>query len=360
MLLAGTDTGKTFKTDKSIELPCANGVCKMASGLIYVVKQGQVLTNISIGYADYLDKVLFTPHTQIYIGSLKKQFIAAAILKLMNEGKINLYEPVSKYIQFNTQLTAKDPSWIHKTTIHHLLTHVSGVWDTAAIPLNKITPEPYIDRIYVNATAPSSPPTFVYSNVAYELLSIIINNLTGLTVAEYINRYFLIPLQMNNTKFHGPEAPFRIRQTLCPYLCYPYYFSYKDECVKSSYNPFEFRNFGQFDMVSTAEDLCKWNTGLHSGKVFGLSESNTRLLLDLMRGLYTMDEEGSSYYGYGIKTHVRDEQTVYWHEGLVTGASLYLEYIPDTDTHIVVCSNNHWLWLNTKTGKYILDTLTSN
>lgn len=355
-----TTLGKTFPVKNYLTLPCANGSCKMASGIIYVLREGKVLTNRSWGYADYLEKTLFTPKTQFYIGSLKKQFIAAAILKLYNEKKIGLNEPVSKYIKFNTTLSAKDPSWIYTTTIHHLLTHVSGVLDGMTTPINKESPEPYIDRIYTKARSPSNPNVFIYSSAAYALLEIIVEKASGLAISEYLHHHFITPLGMNNTKFHGPDVPLKIRQNYCKHLSYPYFFSPQLLNVKSAYNPLEFRNFGSFDMISTAEDLCKWNTALHSGKIFqngAPKENNTEALLKLMRGLYTPDEEGDSYYGYGIKTHIRQGQTIYWHEGLVTGVSVYLEYNPTTDTHVAILSNNSGLWLNAKTGEYVLNRI---
>jgi CubicO group peptidase (beta-lactamase class C family) len=355
----GTHTGKTFPVNGYIALPCASGSCKMASGLIYIIKQGKVLTNRSWGYADYLEKTLFTPTTQFYIGSLKKQFIAAAILKLMKEGKIELNSPICRYVKFNTHLPAKDPSWIETTTIHHLLTHISGVVDETTIPINKDNPEPYIDRIYINATTPPSPTLFVYSSAAYALLEIAIKNITGLPVSIYIQQHFLTPFNMKNTTFHGPNIPLEVRQKQCSKLCYPYVFLPQSLQVESAYNPLEFRYFGSFDMVSTAEDLCTWNSALHSGKIFNTDPKTTAFLLKLMRGLYTLDEDRDSYYGYGIKTHVRQGKTIYWHEGLVTGASVYLEYDPCTDTHVVILSNNSGLWFNTKTGSYALKEINS-
>lgn len=359
LVFLGTPIGKTFQVKGYLTLPCASGTCKMASGLIYILKQGKILVNRSWGYADYLEKTLFTPATQFYIGSLKKQFIAAAILKLMKEGKIELNSPVCQYVKFNTYLPAKDSSWVETTTIHHLLTHISGVVDETTIPTNKDNPEPYLDRIYVNAAPPSSPTVFVYSSAAYALLEIIIENISGLPVSEYIHQHFIIPLAMKNTTFHGPNIPLKVRQTQCKHLCYPYFFFPQSLHVKSAYSPLEFRNFGSFDMVSTAEDLCKWNAALHSGKIFMSDQKNTKSLLKLMRGLYTLDEDGDSYYGYGIKTHIRQEQTIYWHEGLVTGSSVYLEYNPTTDTHLVILSNNSGLWLNAKTGNYVLNQINS-
>ncbi len=163
---------------------------------------------------------------------------------------------------------------------------------------------------------------------------------------------------MKNTRFHGGiDIPNSARKSLGDTLCYPYHYLHKRDQVISTYDPNQARLFGTADMISTAEDLCKWNTALHSGKVFSTNPTTANCLLQLMRGSYTVDEGGDSYYGYGIKTYVRNSKTIYWHEGLVTGASVYLEYTPETDTHVIIFSNNSGITFNSKTGTYVLEKL---
>lgn len=346
-------SAKTFPTTY-IELPTAYGTCKVASGLIYVLWGSKNTFTKSFGCADYLEQTPFTPTTQIYIGSLKKQFIAAAILKLMSEGKLNLHAPISTYLKFNTTLTASDPTWITNTTLHHLLTHVSEVKTT---PQSQTLSLSYLDRVYSKSLSPSNPLKFTYNSVAYALLELVIEAVSGLRVAEYITHHFICPLGMKHTTFHGPDIPHNVRQNLGNKLCYPYQFLSKSNQVVSSYHPHQVRTFGMADMISTAEDLCKWNKALHSGKAFNTNPKIANRLLQLMRGLYTVDEEGDSYYGYGIKTYMRESKPIYWHEGLVTGASVYLEYDPETDTHLIIFSNNAGLTFDAKTGTYILNTI---
>lgn len=345
--------GKTFPTTYMC-LPSLNGTNKVASGLIYVKSGDKVKLQKSFGWADYLKQTPFTPQTQIYIGSLKKQFIAAAILKLMNEGKLRLDAPVSAYLAINDKLVAKDPEWIHNTTIHHLLTHVSNVM---ALPLQESDPNlSYWDRIYMGSESIPKPLKYRYNSAAYGVLELIIEAASGQSFAEYITQYFLKPFGMNHTLFHGGvDVPEKVRKEKCLNLCYPYYFLKKTEVIVSAYNPNLERSFGYADMISTVEDLCKWNSALYSGRVFSTSPERSNRLLQLMQGMYTVDEEGDSYYGYGIKTYTRKGKNVFWHEGLVTGASVYLEYDPATETHIILISNTSGVSFNAKTGTFILD-----
>lgn len=355
ILISSNISAKKFTTSY-IELPTLYGKSKVASGLIYVRTGNSILLEKSFGYADYLHKTPFTSTTQIYIGSLKKQFIAAAILKLMSENKLNLHAPVNTYLKFNTTLKAKDPAWSQNTTLHHLLTHVSEVKMAPQNPQD-LPQLSYLDRVYVESVSPRAQLRFAYNSIAYALLEHVIESASGQSAANYITEIFFKSLGMMHTGFHGPEVPNRVRQTLGKKLCYPYHFFHKHELVISTYDPNQIWMFGKADIISTAEDLCKWNSALHSGKAFNTNPIIANRLLQLMRGLYTVDEEGDSYYGYGIKTYVRDSKTIYWHEGLVTGASVYLEYDPETDTHVVIFSNNTGLSFNSKTGAYVLDKL---
>lgn len=348
--------GRTFPTSYT-EIPTAYGKRKIASGLIYVKRGNLTIIEKPFGYADYLDKIKFTSKTQIYIGSLKKQFIAAAVLKLMSEGKLNLHAPINTYIKFNTDLVAQDPAWITNTTLHHLLTHVSNVKSNSKDlpPLGSVLS--YVDRVYICSRSPSIPLEFTYSSTAFALLEMVIESVSGMPAADYITHYFIVPLGMTDTTFHAGEIPQKIRQNLGNKLCYPYEFLSKNNHVISSYNPNIPRSFGVADMISTADDLCKWNTALYSGKAFNTAPDISNRLLQIMQGLYTVDEEGNSFYGYGIKTYMRKSMPVYWHEGLVTGASVYLEYCPGTNTHVIVFSNNSGVTFNTKTGDFILNMI---
>lgn len=356
LMLISSIYAKKFNTTH-IELPALYGKSKVASGLVYIRKGNSIVLEKPFGYADYLHKIPFTSTTQIYIGSLKKQFVAAAILKLMSENKLDLHAPISTYLKFNTTLTAKDPAWPNNTTLHHLLTHVSEV---KAAPQSSRSQTPslsYLDRVYVESLSPSRPLKFTYNSAAYALLELVIESVSGLTASGYITQHFIQPLNMKHTGFHGPDIPNRVRQSFANKLCYPYHFLHRRDQVVSTYDPNQARQFGTADMISTAEDLCKWNSALHSGKVFSPNPKIANRLVQLMRGLYTVDEEGDSYYGYGIKTYVRNSKTIYWHEGLVTGASVYLEYDPETETHVIILSNNTGLSFNSKTGTYVLDKL---
>lgn len=350
----------THPVQRLVSLPCASasGKCNIGSGFAYALRDNTLLLFTTIGYANIDQELPFTENTQFYIGSLKKQFIATAILILVNEGKLNLHAPISKYLSLPTHLPAQHPSWPHLTTIHHLLTHCSGVLDSAVKQAPQSTPLPFLHRAFQNA----SPPLyrFEYSTAAYNLLEHIIEAVTGISFGEYIQQHILRPMGLHNTLFHSSGTPEDIRSKLCKNLCSVYYFNSLDNNLRACYLESEFRAFSNFEMVSTAHDLVKWSAALHSGKVFQTSKEKSDQLLTIMRGLYTHSPEENSYYGYGIKTYQGKNHISFWHEGLVTGTSVYLEYIPKTNTHILVFSNTGNNPFNAKTGQYILHLATQH
>jgi CubicO group peptidase (beta-lactamase class C family) len=235
LVFLSKNMGKTFPTSH-ICLPSLHGNTQVASGLIYVKTGDNVKFQKPFGWADYLKQTPFTPHTQIYIGSLKKQFIAAAVLKLMNEGKLKLDDPVRAYLKFNQTLIAKDPAWADTTTIHHLLTHVSNV---RALPIQKSKPQlSYLDRLYMGSESINTPLKYQYNTDAYGVLGLIIEVVSGMSAVEYIAENFLKPFGMHQTLFHGGiDVPDRFRNKVCRDLCYPYYFLKEKEVVVSAYNP---------------------------------------------------------------------------------------------------------------------------
>jgi D-alanyl-D-alanine carboxypeptidase len=344
----------TYKAEKPLIINTAKGKKALASGLIYVKRNEKIILLKPFGYSDYKRQKQFTPQTQIYIGSLKKQFVAAAILKLFYEGKLKLNDPVSKYLTFNRKLCTVDPCWIHTTTLHHLLTHTSNVNKKSFDDDRNL---PFLDKVYMGSSSPSKPEEFSYNTIGFNLLELVIENVSNLTFSDYIAKEFLAPLKMNNTFFHGAMPPDEVRKKLSKDLCYPYYFDAKRQIAIDAYPQSEFRQFGNYDMVSTAEDLCTWNEALYSGRAFNIPTRDALKLFNIMSTPYVRDDEGESYYGYGIKSYIRNFQTIYWHEGLVTGASVYLEYDQKNHTHVVILCNNSGKQLDIESGAHILDSM---
>lgn len=180
--------------DYTTETPgCAVGVTHQG-GLIF--SKGYGMANLDYG-------IPIQPDSKFMIASISKQFTAASILMMEQEGLIDLDENLKTYIpelpDFETPITARQ-----------MLHHTSGLRDLfSLLALNDVgldnttTPEATFDLISRVSKLNFEPNTeYNYSNSAYFLMSILVENLTEMTLREYADKHFFQPIGMTNTHFH--------------------------------------------------------------------------------------------------------------------------------------------------------------
>src|SRR5258708_22892562 len=167
------------------------------SGEIFVAQKGKVLFDKGYGLSNYEFDVPVTPQTKFYIASITKSFTAAAVLLLQDKGMLSINDAVSRFIPDFT-----DGAQI---TIHHLLTHTSGIADFLRFPnFFELSKSWYTTEEAVNLFR-HRPLLFKpgeqtnYSNSNYVLLAYIIEKVSGKTYADFLKGNFLIPLGMTNT-----------------------------------------------------------------------------------------------------------------------------------------------------------------
>lgn len=177
------------------------------SGNALVVVKGNVLLEKSYGLAHREWNIAHQPTTKFRIGSLTKQFTALLILQLKQEGKLELQQPITRYLPWYPKETGE------KITIHHLLTHSSGLvnYTENAEAINDIITHSYspeeIARKYCVSSLTFEPgSTFGYCNTGYYLLGLVIETLTGKSFAEALREKILLPAGMNDTGMDRPEA----------------------------------------------------------------------------------------------------------------------------------------------------------
>jgi len=181
-----------------------------APGLAYgIVYEGKLVHVGSFGYANLEDSIPVTSQTVFRIASMTKSFISAAIVKLRDEGKIRLDDPLDQYIPaFKQQklLTTDAPA----ITIRHLLTHAAGFpednpWGDRQLDISHGELDSLIQAGFSFSNAPGI--AYEYSNTAFALLGRVIKQITGLSYNEYINREILNPLGMKNTYWEYEDVP---------------------------------------------------------------------------------------------------------------------------------------------------------
>ncbi|MCY6354169.1 serine hydrolase domain-containing protein [Clostridium sp. ZS2-4] len=179
---------------------------KLPSLSIVVVKDGQVIYENALGYADIENKIKADAHITVYrIGSISKLFTETAIMHLYEQGKIDLKEDANKYLK-DIKIQNK---FIKKVTVENLLTHTSGI-DEATTPYGAAKTDK--DMINLSQFLKKHPPVVVtepgkiclYSNIGIDLLGNIIENVSGIKYEEYIQKNIFNVLDMKNSKVALP------------------------------------------------------------------------------------------------------------------------------------------------------------
>ena len=171
---------------------------------VLVVRDGKVLFSKGFGIADLSHDVPITTTSKFRIGSVTKQFTAAAILKLQEEGRLNVNDKLSKFIP--------DYPRGDEVTIHHLLTHTSGIKSFTSKPdfMATATSPATVDQMitsFKNDPFDFNPgEKFSYNNSGYFLLGHIIEKVSGKSYGDYLRDTFFKPLGMHDTGVHSATA----------------------------------------------------------------------------------------------------------------------------------------------------------
>ena len=292
---------------------------------ISVVLKGDTLLMKGYGYADLENQVRATEHTVYRIGSITKQFTAAAIMKLVEQGKISLSDPLSKYLK-------KYPETGSAVTIHQLLNHTSGIpsftsmgpafWSKARLDLS------HNQVLQIFQEAPLQFPSgarYSYSNSGYYLLGLVIEQASGASYSDFLENQFFEPLQLESTLYCGARKiiPNRARG----------YGMDNGEIVNAqaiSMNP----PFAAGALCSTVLDLMAWTKALVSGRA--VTESSYKKM-----STETQLADGTTHnYGYGLDTGERNGHAYIAHGGGIDGFTTYLSHYPDQDLTIAVLLNS--------------------
>ncbi len=287
------------------------------SGAVLVVKQNAVLLKKAYGLADREWNIPNTTDTKFRIGSITKQFTAACILQLIEHGKLNLDDKLSKFIPG----FPKGDS----VTIHMLLNHTSGIASyTDLSDFGKVgTLSLGMDSMisfFKNRPYNFSPGTqYRYNNSGFFLLGYIIEKVSGQSYENYLRQNILDKLGMMNTGVDRLD-------TILPLRAKGY------SKVNAKYVNAEFISlswpFSAGILYSTVDDMYKWDRALYQTSVISASSKQK------------MFTPGKSNYGYGIVIDSLQGHLRTWHNGGIPGfVSNISRYIND-DVCVIVLSND--------------------
>lgn len=291
---------------------------------VLVSVDGKPLFRGAYGLADLELNVPLRADHVLHIGSLTKQFTAVAILQLVQDGKLSLTDPVSKFVPGL-------PDWTAGVTIEHLLTHTSGIKSYTELPeysatmCEDITPRDLLARA---VKAPQQFPAgsaFAYSNSGYVLLGMIIEAASGMPYADYLALHLFKPLGMTHTRFGDTAAmiPGRV----------PGYSRAAGAWMRAPLLSMT-QPWAAGGLVSTVDDLQKWSDALIAGNVI------RRELRDRAWSAYRLSNGKPAPYGYGwFITNLWGHAAVE-HAGAVNGYSSYLAVLPEKSVVVAVMTNS--------------------
>ena len=315
------------------------------TGTVLVELNGEKVVSKGYGFRNINQKRKNTPNTIFDIGSITKQFTAAAILKLEMQGKLSTDDKISKY--FNN--VPKDKSGI---TIHQLLRHSAGLPSVVGGDYDKITESEFVDKVLKATLEFENGTKFSYSNVGYSLLAIIIEKVSGKSYEQFLYENLWKPANMESTGYKRPGFDNDLIAT-----------GYKDDKewgkpVDKEWDkdaPF-WHLKGSGGILSTTEDLYKWHQALLSDKILS-KEAKEKYFRPKLRENESLD----SYYAYGWDVHkTKRNTTLIQHNG--TNRVFYADFYryPDEETTIIMLSNKahpNFFGINGEISKIIFDPL---
>lgn len=192
----------------------------LAGAVVLVASGDRILTTETIGYADIKTKKPMQPDAMFWVASMTKAMTVTALMMLVDEGKVNISDPVEKYLpEFKGQMVAverdddhmilKKPA--HPITIREMLSHTSGLLPNypLAARLNEL---PLRERVAAFALSPlrfEPGSKFEYGNGGYETAGHIIEVLSGMSYEEFMQKRLLTPLGMTDTTFNPSRQQIR-------------------------------------------------------------------------------------------------------------------------------------------------------
>lgn len=283
------------------------------NGSVLISLGGQIILHKGYGWADREHKVPVTTASPFWVASISKQFAAAAILKLAEQGRLSVQDPITRFF-------AAIPEDKRGITVHQLLTHTAGLEQRYAA--DGVTARESAIHAVLAAPLVSVPgERFEYSNDAFNLIAVIVEVAAGRPYEAYVREELLEPAGLTRTGFWGPLEHPEVAAILSA--------GPDSASMRPSWG---FR--GATGMFSTTGDLYRWYRALEENSV--LSERSGRLLRSAQLPRQTV----SIGYGWFISRTSRGTTSV-WTRGFESfGHGAVLATYPDEGVVIVITSNS--------------------
>lgn len=291
---------------------------------IAITRGGRELLAKGYGVADLQSGAPATPRTVYQIGSISKQFTAAAVLRLVERSKLSLDDRA-------TDVLAELPADWREVRLRHLLHQTSGIPDFLFLPelaaQSTDLHRPAAELVELIARQPlqfSPGERWSYSNSNYTLLAAAIERITGTPYERFLAREFFQPLGLSSIHHCSPypAAPHHARG-----------YGLRDGAVTPA--PVENMNWARGDggLCADARDLARWARALAAGQVVEPASYRS------MTTSLPVKDGTVPAYGYGLSLVPLDGRRKVAHHGAMTGFMGMLAYYPDEDLAIAVLTN---------------------
>ena len=291
-----------------------------------IIEDGTPVISRGYGFSNLELKVAATPQTLYGIGSISKQFTAAAIMILVESEQLNLDKEIHAYLDGL-------PSEWKEVSIRHLLTHTSGIreeiWAGGNLEFDR-NEHQQRDVISTSFGALEFKPgeKFSYSNISYRLLGMLIEALSGLSYWEFLDHKIFKPLGMTETRSSDPKKI--IPNRAAGYGCI-------EDCHENRDAVTESAAFSQGALMSTVLDLAKWDEALYGEQILKKSS------LEEMWTSGNLNNGSATGYGLGWFINKEGNKKTVFHSGGLPGFTTFICRNLSSKTTLILLSNLEWV-----------------
>ena len=287
-----------------------------------VAKNGKVIYRKAFGKANLELDVDMTPKSVFEIGSITKQFTAVSILMLVEQGKIKLDDEITKYIP-------DYPTHEKKITIHHLLTHTSGIKSYTSMQsfgdvfTKDSSPKDFVDFFKDEPMDFDPGEKYLYNNSGFFLLGYIIEIVSEISYQEFIKENIFDKIGMTSS-YYGSHSQI-IKNRASGYQ--------KEEDFSNAQYISLTLPYAAGSIMSNVDDMLKWQIAINN-HVFVKKETIQKAFTN-----YTLNNGESINYGYGWSLNELNGEPTIEHGGGIPGYLSMGVYIPSEDVYVILFSN---------------------
>ena len=323
LLLVSAQAGVlTVRADRSDDFIRSEMEQRRIPGVaLNVIRDGRPIKTAAYGFANLEWNVPVTADTVFEIGSLTKQFTAAGILLLAQDGRLSVEDKLAKHIP-------EIPAAWTNVTLRHLLTHTSGIKSYTGLDgfelTGRLTREQFIRKLGAQPMEFQPGEKFKYCNSGYSLLGYVIEAVSGKNYWEFMAEGIFRPLGMNATTNRDPRQ-------IIPRRAAGYEQTTNHVHINRDYDLTDVFSAGA--IVSTVGDLAKWNAALDTEELLTVASKT------LMWTPGKLNDGSSITYGFGWRIGTLEGHRNIGHSGSTSGFSASLQRYPDDHLAVIILTN---------------------